>query len=279
MLLTRPPTVRKAARKVDDLMGAEGAGGEALAGLVTRFIAPESWTAGGGTGTVSFATDSLGLEQTDPVLLEVSAFLERLRVARGLPIRSKFDPAQFATTTRTARMAARLAKPVTLNFSRPTSFAAVVRRVSRESGVPMVINWIRLADAGWNPDAEVQWTVTGQPLSAALESLLTPMELTYRIADGGSLQITTPADLAARRETEFYPCADLLGPDGDPAPLLEKLRTASPAEWWQPPLAGDVAWDAPSRALIVRLPQRQQQAIEQLLTTWRDATRTTAISR
>lgn len=272
VLLTRPTTVRKTTRKVDDLMGAEGTGGPAIISLLTRFVAPQTWSANGGTGTVAVSGDSIELEQADAVVLEVSAFLERLRVVRGLPIRSKFDPAVFAPISRTVQASAGLSKRVTLNFSRPTPLTVILRRISRDTNVPIVINWLALASAEWTPDAEISWKTSETTLAESLDTLLKPMDLTYRIAAGGAIQITTLDDLVARPDTEFYPLGDRLGPDQPAETLLEPLRNKTPAEWWQAPISGDLAVDPSSRALIVRLPQPQQRELEQILRDWPVAT-------
>ena len=259
--------IRKAQRKVDDLVGGAGADAEVLQSQLKKLVAPESWSDRGGKGTMQLESGSLVLEQSDQVLIELSALLERLRVARGLPKTSKFDERIFQPKSRTARAASQLAKPVTLNYSRPSSFSRIVRRLAQEAGVSILIDWHAVAEAGWSPDAKTTLSVTGQPLSVALNTLLQPMELGYRIVDETTFQITTPAVLNSVAEVEFYPAAEFISGGLDSDSLLKKVRESLPEAFNQRGAA--LEFDTPSRCLLVRLPQSQQQTLEKLVADWK----------
>ena len=45
---------------------------------------------------------------------------------------------------------------------------------------------------------------SNQPLAAALDALLNPLDLTWRSIDGQTMQVVTPARLAEQCELEFY---------------------------------------------------------------------------
>jgi hypothetical protein len=260
--------IRKTRRQVADLIGGNDNGAELLVPHIVSLIAPQTWADVGGEGTARVEDGRLVLEQSDPVLLEISSFLERLRVARGLPKQSAFDEKLFQPVSRTTRAAPLLAKPVTLNFSRPTSFPRIVRRLAQDSGMSILIDWQAIAQAGWNPDAEVTMTVTSQPLSDALLALLQPMDLAFRIVDATTVQITTPAELAARTEVEIYRVESLLGESRDEAQLLQQIHNAVPPDWFTDSTGnGALRFDPAGRCLIVLLSQPRQQAFEKTLHT------------
>lgn len=260
--------IRKVQRKVEDLIGAAGSDAELLQSQLRKLVAPESWSERGGKGTMQIENGSLVLEQTDQVLIELSALLERLRIARGLPKTSKFEERIFQPKSRTARSAGNLQKSVTLNYSRPNSFSRIVRRLAQEAGVSILIDWHAIAAAGWNPDAETTLSVNGQPLSLALNTLLQPMDLGYRIVDETTFQITTPAALNSVADVEFYPVGDIVSGGMDPESLMKKVRESLPPETFNERDAA-LEFDAPSRCLLVRLPQSQQQSLEKLLGDWK----------
>ena len=55
--------------------------------------------------------------------------------------------------------------------------------------------------------------VSNQPLAAALDALLGPLDLTWRIIDGQTLQVVTPERLAEQGEFEFYKVGELINKD------------------------------------------------------------------
>jgi hypothetical protein len=233
-------------------------------------IAPASWTEAGGNATARINNGSLELEQSEAVILEISTFLEKLRVARGLPKKSSFDEKLFQPVSRTAKAKPGLSKSVTLNYSRPTSFPKIVRRLAQEAGVSILIDWQAIGQLGWTPDTEVTLLVTNKPLSESLTTLLTPMELAYRIVDESIFQITTPAELAARNELEFYRVESLLEGAKNGEGLLKRIQDAVPPEWFAgPDSSGVLRLDPSSRCLLVQLPQSKQQMLEKLLDEWK----------
>lgn len=258
-------TLRKTQRDVADLLGGDSAQTELLRSYVLTLIAPQSWTEKGGRGSAQIDGGSLELEQTEPVLLEVSTFLERLRVARGLPKKSSFDEEFFLPVSRSARASPQFSKTITLNYSRPTSFPKVVRRLAQEAGVSILIDWQSVAQAGWNPDAEITLNATNQPLRNTLDAMLKPMDLVYRIVDKSTFQITVPAELEARNELEFYRVDSLARDAAEAESLIERITKEVGID---PEAGGVLKYDPPSRCLMVVLSQPRQQALEKLLLEW-----------
>jgi hypothetical protein len=262
---------REITLKVGDL-GSNPTELERLVNLVEELVEPSAWKAGGGPGTLEIRDKSLVVQQQDRVLFRVVDVCERLRVARGLPLQSSFDPRLFRLATRYERATPQLKQPVSLNFFRPALLIHILQRLSQETDTHLLVDWHAVARVGWNPDATVTMTVADQPLEAALHMLLDPMELTLRAVDDNVLQITTPERIRSTLELEFYPLADLIDAGTSPADLINKI-TLELGENSFRELGGSnvLRYDERSRHLLAVLPQTQHRRLTQQLAAWRSA--------
>jgi hypothetical protein len=196
-----------------------------------------------------------------------------MRLARGLPLRSKLDPAQFSLEPRTAAAKAMLSRPVTLNFGRPEPLASVLAYLQTSTQAILLVDQVALAEQRTSVDMRGVLVANGQPLDQALTTLLEPMDLAWRVVDGRTIEITTPEAAARHADVEFYRVTELLGADGNGEQLIARLqRELSSAGASDPATtAATIRFDAPSRALIVRAPQSTQLRVAALLSTWRVA--------
>lgn len=238
-----------------------------LAAWIPRLIAPETWQANGGTGTIQVNSGVLGVTQTDAVHLQVLVFCERLRVARGLSPRSGRPARLFPLATRRARAASVLQQPVTVNFFRPTALRRVLQELDTRCDALAAANWLALAEEGKSPALPTSLSVAQTPLAGVLDQMLQPLGLDYRAIDERTIEVTTRAAADAHFEREFYPIRDLLKA-GETAPsLIDRVREQVDAGTWQSNGGkGAVQFDEPSRCLIVLQTQRGHVAIEQYLT-------------
>ena len=90
----------------------------------------------------------------------------------------------------------------------------------------ILVDWHDVASAGWNPAGEATVEAKHESLADALDALLTPLDLTWRIIDGQTLQVVTPARLAEQGELEFYKVADLTADNPGGEALIARLRAA-----------------------------------------------------
>jgi hypothetical protein len=95
------------------------------------------------------------------------------------------------------------------------------------------------------------------------------MDLAYRIIDGATVQVTSPALLASRLDIEFYPVGPWLSAENGSEELMARVRR----ELGEQHLAAAVLEiDPPSKHLIAVLPQPQQRKLAELLGAWRAKT-------
>jgi hypothetical protein len=224
-------------------------------------------------GTSLWSDGALIIEQNESAHAQMIVFCEKLRLARGLPLRSKFDPARFNLEPRAAAAKALLSRPVTLNFGRPEPLASVLAYLHSATDALVLVDQVALAEQQTSVQASGILVADRQPLGQALTTLLEPMDMTWRVVDGRTIEITTPQGAARHADVEFYRVAELLA--GDPAGqqlitrIERELATSVDSDPSIPP--AKIRFDAPSRSLIVRAPQSAQLRVAALLSAWRVA--------
>jgi len=250
---------------VSDLAADDAALGE-LAMLVRRMIAPESWQQAGGKGSIVAGNGTLVVNQTEPALAQVLVFCEQLRVARGLPIKSRLDPARFVLNTREDKAHEMLNRPITANFATPQPLSGVIKWLHDSIGATILVNHAALAEQAMCDDSECTGAVVKKPLAALLDEVTGSAELAWRAIDDKTIEITTRQDGSKKMDVEFYPVGSIAGDSAAAEKLATELKSKiEPQVWGDSSDKAVIHFDATGRALIVRAPQRLQARIEQFL--------------
>jgi hypothetical protein len=234
---------------------------EGLAAQIRRVVSPATWKDSGGEGTMQTENDTLLVTQCGAEHREILVFCEKLRLARGLPLRSKYPPSRFLLPTRSAQAGPVLRRAVSANFHEPAPLVQVLGELASQAGADVLIDRRALAAEEMTDAMEVAYTVAGKSLGAALAEILPPLKLDFRPVDATTVQITTPRALRACREIEFYPI-----PGRDVSKLIERIKTTVAPDSWQ--AAGKTAaieYDPPSQTLIVLQSPPVQAALEKFL--------------
>jgi hypothetical protein len=211
---------------VADLLIAGETNAARLAGRILRFIAPESWEAVGGVGTIAVNGTTLHVEQTDRVHIGILLFCERLRVARGLAPKSRYPVERLVADSPYGRLAAKLNQPTTFTFVPWTRLADVVRDWRERSGVTMLVDWQALAQVELGPSSPVSCSALQRTWEDALDGILAPLGLSWWAVDGDTIQITSRTAVERMRRVEFFAIPQKLREQfaGDAA-LVESLQT------------------------------------------------------
>jgi len=232
-------------------------------------VAPESWQsrrAGSGQVSIVAGNGTLVVNQTEPVHAQILIFCEKLRVARGLPVKSRLDPARFVLNTREDKAHETLNRPLTANFATPQPLAGVVKWLHDLTGATILVNHAALAEQAMCDDSECTGGVVKKPLAALLDDLTGSAELAWRAIDEKTIEITTRPDAGQKMDVEFYPVGGIAADAAAAAKLITNLKsTVEPKLWGDSADNATVHFDAASRALIIRAPQRLQARIEQFL--------------
>jgi len=258
--------LRQTPYTVSDLTDGTPDGDAGLARLVVRLVAPETWRAAGGRGTIEAGGGVLRVVQTDAVHAEIIRFCEKLRTARGLPLASRGEPDRFRLDSRVHRAAALLETPVTLNYLGEVPLERALGDLAETGGATIAVNWIALAAEGKSADAKATLRADRTPLGEALARLLLPLGLSYRVVDRQTIEVTTRQAVENHLELEFYPLAPLVARDRDPAELLERIKAEVAGPTWDDAGGpGVIHCDPSSRCLLVLQSQPVQVQVEKLL--------------
>ncbi len=199
---------------------------------------------------------------------------EKLRVARGRPLRSRFiaerpdprfDPRRFELATRRAKAQSMLGRPITAGIGRTAPLSEVVNYLAAQSGATILIDGTALARAGFAVKTEARLVAAGEPLAAALASLLDPLQLAYRVVDENVIEITSPQAIADRPSVEFYRVSGLSSSPAATTPAVDSYRERVVAATGLQNADAMIAFDPPSQCLIVSAAYPHQVLIEQVL--------------
>jgi hypothetical protein len=195
--------IRSVDYPIDDLLGQKLTSAD-IAKWIEQLIAPESWQAAGGDGKITTSSGSLTIEQMQAVQYQILFFLERVRLAKGLPLRSKYPARLLSGKPYEAGIADRLNAPTTFTFSHNTPLAEVFHHWQGEAGLPIFVDWPALASVGLWPDSRITCTSANEPWRAALDKILSPLDLAWRAAPGGAIQITSRARVETEPVVDIY---------------------------------------------------------------------------
>ncbi|HID78037.1 MAG TPA: DUF1559 domain-containing protein [Planctomycetaceae bacterium] len=270
ILVTTPMRVddrlRQVSYAVSDLAAGEPGGMAALAELIQRVVVPESWQAAGGPGTIVVKGPALVVTQTDAVHYRVLEFCEKLRVARGLPLRSRLEPERFTLATHLQRARAKLERPVSANFHDPVPVARILEYLEQVGGMTILVDRLALGEDDMLLQVEATLKVTEEPLRDALAKVLWPLGLAARVIDETTLQVTTRHAVASRLELEFYPIRDLLTGTMTAEAVIEQIKGGVAGDTWSDAGGpGVIHFDRPSGCLLVLQSQPVQAEVDQLL--------------
>ncbi len=209
--------------------GNAGSGSPApdLGWLVRSFVAPETWKEQGGRGSLSLEGTELEVEQPVWIHRQVERFLEDLRSLRQADRTAGRHPSRWALAQK------ELSRPITVNFFEPAPLSRVLRQVEQSANVKLLVNWRVLTDGGMTREPEVTFTVHQLPLDQALEQLLLPLGLAYRVVESTVFEVTTRSALNHAMEIGFYFVGDILqaikgefGQESAPEEILLQMISA-----------------------------------------------------
>jgi hypothetical protein len=255
---------REQTYEVHDLTGDQPEAAAVLEALLTAMVAPGTWQTRGGAGKLAVREGRLAVTHSSAVHAEIWKFCQALRQARGLPPQGDRDAADGTWELRFAGALPKLAQPVTAPFAIPTALVEVLDHLAAEADMTFVVDWRSLIAAGWNQDSLARLEVDDEPLSTVLQDLLGPMQLSFRVIDDRTLQITTASVAFETLEFGFFPLGDLMDKEIGQQ-ILEGVREALGDVLSLERAGGGTRFDNPSRTLVVRAGQHQLAAVARRL--------------
>lgn len=237
---------------VDDLV-AGGQSEEELAGWIEQLVAPQTWQSAGGAGTLVTSPGSLQITQPQHVQYQILILLERLRLARELSPQSRYPVEQLAGRPAQAALADQLTSVATFTFTQPTPLREVLSHWRTELGVPLLVDWPALADAGIWPGTTITCSIHDESWETALDKTLAAVGLGWRVATGGAIEITSAESAKEDLQLELYPLRN--GPSLD-ADTLSALTNERPSS-----ATGVIVYDSVGNVVLSLQPAATQRQI------------------
>lgn len=273
--------VRERAHEIGDLTKGDAGAARQLAAIIQATVEPASWQ----ERPIVVTPNQLVVNQSEWVHRRLSTLLGKLRIARGL---TPHTPAAVdqALASRVSRASTRLSKPLTVNIAETPLTRAVVS-LSVRSDSKILVDSLALDAAGISPESKVTvQTKQAQPFEQILLAMLTPLELSFRVIDEKTLQVTTRQAAAETIDLELYRARDLATSPALAMALIERIeREVAPGTWYIPAVpaapgapppgearakaVGGIAFDPISGFLIVSHMQAVQANVDDLLDTIR----------
>ena len=238
-----------------------------LALLVQQLVAPGTWKHQGGVGQLAEVDGRLAIKQRESAHFETLMLFEQLRIARNQRPLSSYPPELFRLVDRRHLLRDVLARPVQVRVRDTIRLTDLLRQIGDAAGCVVLPDWVAIAEAGWTPDTELQVASNEMSCEEMLSQLSGALDLTYRVLDSGTVEITTPSTERTRAEFSLHDIRSLRDAGFDVANLSERIQHAIGVEQFRE-VGGVIAIDAASDHVIVRLPQSLQVLVRDFLTTW-----------
>ena len=234
---------------------------EVLSQLIMAMVDPPSWAAGNGT-SIERQPDRLVIRQTPLNQYRIRQFLGRWQTMLR-------EPSTEAPRLVNRRSQARtlLETEVSLEHLQPASLRQIARELGAQIDGEIIVDWERLATQGWTIDTELTCSVLSLPLDLALDDVLRPAGLSFRVIDEKLVQITTTDAALGDPDIEFYSVRGLLDKGVAAAEIAGRLPQVFRAVGTQEP-GKRFFFDPDSGLLVAALPQPQQRALARFLSSW-----------
>lgn len=238
---------------------------ENLARWIRQLIAPTTWQSAGGTGTLQASSDSLRIHHVQQVQYQVLLFLERMRLARKLPPRSRYPVQRIAPAPAYAVLADQLNASTTFTFSHYTPLREIFRHWQSELDAPLLVDWPALGELNLWPRTRVACAAANEPWQQALDEVLEPLGLAWQAVVGGAIQISTVDKVRTATQLELYRLRPNVGQDADRFLSEMRRQTETPTADEIPSSPTVLIYDAGENLLFALEGAASQRRIHQWL--------------
>lgn len=249
---------------LSDLTQGDEGDGKWIHEQIRRFVQPDTWISRNDSARSVAKGGVLVIDQTPEIHGQISRFLDRIRVARGIQ-RQGGDSIEGTTlgSCRVQAEATWLQKSIELSVRRPTEIADLLFLLAEKAEVSILVDWQNLVhNAAFAELSSVH--AEGAPLSDVLRRVL-PQGIDYRVIDNRTIQITSADEVKLRGETIVFSLPESMRQV--PIPQIEQnfLRLVADkiTPDSDPPI---VAVDPKFPVLFVRVPQPLHGVVADWLT-------------
>lgn len=200
------------------------------------------------------------ITQSEVAHFKAVVFLEKLRIARGLPQRSSFSKELFDLTLRSDQLSPALQKDVKLQIVVPTPFYKVVDQLEKKSGLTILCDWDSLAMNKLGPATPVTLTAPGVTTQQALEQFCQAWKLETLPINATTVQLVSSRTTPIMPWLEFYDVSKLQLGKSEAAALINNAKRE--LSDLRKTGYGDLQYDPVSKHLIALLSKDDHQRLQ-----------------
>lgn len=231
-----------------------------IAYLMTHLVEPLSWKQSRGDGLYRIDPGKIMITQSEVAHFKAVVFLEKLRIARGLPQRSSFSKELFDLTLRSDQLSPALQKDVKLQIVVPTPFYKVVDQLEKKSGLTILCDWDSLAMNKLGPATPVTLTAPGVTTQQALEQFCQAWKLETLPINATTVQLVSARTTPIMPWLEFYDVSKLQLGKSEAAALINNAKRE--LSDLRKTGYGDLQYDPVSKHLIALLSKDDHQRLQ-----------------
>lgn len=231
-----------------------------IAYLLTHVVEPLSWKQTRGDGLYRIDPGAIMITQSEVAHFKAVVFLEKLRIARGLPQRSQFSPQLFDLTHRTDQLRPALQRDVKLQIVVPTPLYKVIDQLEKKSGLTILCDWDSLALNKLGPATPVTLTAPNISAEQALSEFCKAWKLEALPINASTVQLVSQRSVPIMPWLEFYDVSSLeLGKSEAAALINDAKRELSDLRKTG---YGDIQYDPVSKRLLALLSKDDHQRLK-----------------
>ncbi|PQO26705.1 hypothetical protein C5Y96_19665 [Blastopirellula marina] len=231
-----------------------------IAYLMTHLVEPLSWKQSRGDGLYRIDPGKIMITQSEVAHFNAVVFMEKLRVARGLPIRSNFSKDQFDLTLRSDQLSPALQKDVKLQIVVPTPLYKVIDQLEKKSGLTILCDWDSLAMNKLGPATPVTLTAPGVTVQQALDQFCQAWKLEALPINPTTVQLVSQRSVPIMPWLEFYDVSNLGLGKSEAAALINNAKRELTD--LRKTGYGDLLYDPASKRLLALLSKDDHQRLQ-----------------
>lgn len=231
-----------------------------IAYLMIHLVEPLSWKQSRGDGLYRIDPGKIMITQSEAAHFKAVVFLEKLRIARGLPKRSNFSDELFDLTLRSDQLSPALQKEVKLQVVVPTPFYKVIDQLEKKSGLTILCDWDSLAMNKLGPATPVTLTAPGGTTQQALEQFCKAWKLEALPINSTTVQLVSERSVPIIPWLEFYDVSKIQLGKSEAAALINNAKRE--LSDLRKTGYGDLQYDPVSKHLLALLSKDDHQRLK-----------------
>lgn len=181
---------------------------ESLVKNIKTTIVPEYWNRPQDPGTIALNDNKINVTAYPVVHMRIGNLLEKLKAVEKQ--NENPDPASRDTLKTKLEKSQVLANPSNLDVTVDMPIPWFLTRLQEKSGAIVLVDWASVQAENWNPKTEIPGDLVEPNVQDVIGQLARSMNLTWRVVDEKTIELTTFNSAAQKTDLEVYDCKAIL---------------------------------------------------------------------